>query len=75
MHLHHLEIHHTKLLEDFKVDFLRPDGSFRPWTVFVGENGRCKTTILQAIALAGSSTAPSTFSTAAPCSPVPPTLR
>jgi nitrate/nitrite transporter NarK len=34
------------------VSFVREDGSPRPWTVFVGENGTCKTTLLRTIAIA-----------------------
>ena len=54
MHIERLHIANMKLLDDFSVDFMRSDGDPRPWTVFVGENGKCKTTILQAIALAAS---------------------
>ncbi len=39
-------------MRDLSVSFLRADGSPRPWTVFVGENGTCKTTLLRTIALA-----------------------
>lgn len=53
MYLRSLHIQNMKLLRDFKVSFMRADAP-RPWTVFVGENGYCKTTILRAIALAAS---------------------
>jgi len=53
VHIRSLAIKNCKLMKSFEVDFMR--GSVpRPWTVFVGENGLCKTTILQAIALAAS---------------------
>jgi hypothetical protein len=52
MHLRHLSIQNCKLMHQLEVPFLRADGSPRPWTVFVGENGTCKTTLLRAIAMA-----------------------
>jgi hypothetical protein len=58
MHLRHLLVQHCKLMRRLEVPFLRADGSPRLWTVFVGENGTCKTTLLRAIAL---STAGSAF--------------
>ncbi|HLT37101.1 MAG TPA: hypothetical protein VK034_12475, partial [Enhygromyxa sp.] len=42
-----------KLLRSFDLDFTRA-GSPRMWTVLVGRNGLCKTSILRAIALAAS---------------------
>ena len=53
MYLRELVIRDVKLLRDVTIGFLR-DGQPRPWTVLLGENGFCKTTILQAIALAAS---------------------
>jgi len=41
------------LLRDIKLSFMR-DGQPRLWTVLLGENGLCKTTVLQAIGLAAS---------------------
>lgn len=35
-----------------ELDFRRPDGSYRGWTVLAGRNGSGKTTLLQAIAVA-----------------------
>lgn len=52
MHLRHLLIQNCKLMRRLEVPFVRADGSPRLWTVFVGENGTCKTTILRAIAMA-----------------------
>lgn len=51
MYLHHLHVKNLKLLRDVSLDFTDGDG-FRQWTVLVGRNGRGKTTLLQAIALA-----------------------
>ncbi len=54
MYLSKLHIKNVKLLRDVKIDFTGKDGRPRPFTVFVGENGLCKTSLLQAIALAAS---------------------
>src|SRR5579859_6564120 len=53
MYIRELVIRDVKLLRDVTISFLR-DGQPRMWTVLLGENGFCKTTILQAIALAAS---------------------
>jgi hypothetical protein len=52
MYVRHLRVQNLKLLRDFKLDFVRSDGTTRLWTVIVGENGLCKTSILRALALA-----------------------
>jgi hypothetical protein len=52
MYLRSLTLQNLKLLREVDLSFTRADGEVRPWTVFVGENGVCKTAILQAIALA-----------------------
>lgn len=57
MFLRHLTIKNCKLMRELAVSFVRADGSPRLWTVFVGENGTCKTTLLRAIALATAGTA------------------
>jgi hypothetical protein len=57
MHLRHLLLQNCKLMRRLGVPFVRADGSPRLWTVFVGENGTCKTTLLRAIAIAVSGTA------------------
>jgi hypothetical protein len=54
MYLRSLKLHNLKLLREVEISFTRDDGEVRPWTVLVGENGQCKTAILQAIALAAS---------------------
>jgi hypothetical protein len=53
MYIRELHVENVKLLRDFRLSFLR-DGKPRMWTVLIGENGLCKTTVLQAIALAAS---------------------
>jgi hypothetical protein len=53
MYIRELVVRDVKLLRDVTISFLR-DGQPRLWTVLLGENGFCKTTILQAIALAAS---------------------
>ncbi|HYO59772.1 AAA family ATPase [Archangium sp.] len=53
MFLHELKIANLKLLRDFNLPFLH-EGGPRQWTVLVGENGLCKTSVLRAIALAAS---------------------
>ena len=54
MYVRHLEVRNVKLLRDVKVDFVGADDRPRMWTVFVGENRLCKTTLLQTIAAAAS---------------------
>lgn len=51
MYLRELHIQNLKLLRDLRLSFTR-DGAPRLWTVIVGENGLCKTSILRAIGLA-----------------------
>jgi hypothetical protein len=57
MHLQHLLIQNCKLMRQLEVPFVHADGSPRLWTVFVGENGTCKTTLLRAIAMAAAGSA------------------
>ena len=52
MYLRRLHVRNLKRLRDFELDFTGADGKPRMWTVFIGENGTAKTTLLQAIALA-----------------------
>ncbi len=54
MYLRRLQLANFKLLADQKLCFENPDGTPRMWTVLIGDNGLCKTSILQAIALAAS---------------------
>jgi len=51
MYLESITISNLKLLRNIEIPFLRGTEP-RLWTVLVGENGLCKTSILQAIALA-----------------------
>lgn len=51
MYLRDLTLKNVKLLRDLKLPFIR-NGKPRMWTVLLGENGLCKTTVLQAIAMA-----------------------
>lgn len=53
MYLREIHIDGLKLLRNFELSFLRDDEP-RMWTVLVGRNGLCKTSILRAIALAAS---------------------
>ena len=53
MYLRELRVDGLKLLRNFSLDFTR-DGEPRMWTVLVGRNGLCKTSLLRAIALAAS---------------------
>lgn len=52
MYIETLKIENMKLLKSFDLDFKKPDGTPRMWTVLIGKNGTGKTSILQAIALA-----------------------
>jgi recombinational DNA repair ATPase RecF len=56
MYLRNLHVRHVKLLRDVEIDFTDSSGQPRMWTVFVGENRLCKTTLLQTIAAAASGT-------------------
>jgi hypothetical protein len=51
MYLRQISVQGVKLLRDVTLSCER-DGSPRMWTVLLGENGACKTTLLQSIALA-----------------------
>lgn len=52
MYLSNLELKNIKLLKDGELSFLRMDGKPRMWTVVIGENGMCKTALLQCIGAA-----------------------
>jgi len=51
MYIERLQVRNVRLLAEQELSFLREDGKPRLWTVIVGENGLCKSTILQSIAL------------------------
>ncbi len=52
MFIRTLKIQRLKRLRDFELDFRNPDDTPRMWTVLIGENGTCKSSVLQAIAMA-----------------------
>src|SRR6186997_2451686 len=52
MYVRNLHVRNVKLLRDVEIDFTGANGQPRMWTVFVGENRLCKTTLLQTIAAA-----------------------
>lgn len=52
MYLRTLHVHNIRLLASQELSFSRPGGKPRMWTVLLGDNGTCKTSILQCIALA-----------------------
>lgn len=52
MYIEHLHVRNLRLLAEQEFSFLGADGQPRLWTVIVGENGVCKSTILQAVVLA-----------------------
>lgn len=54
MYLRDLRVRNLKLLRDVHIPFTDANGEPRMWTVLLGKNGLCKTSILQAIALAAS---------------------
>src|SRR5512140_2893317 len=53
MYITRLHVKNVKLMRDLELSFSH-EGKPRMWTVFVAENGACKTTLLQTIALAAS---------------------
>ncbi len=53
MYITRLHLKNVKLMRDLALDFTH-EGKPRMWTALVAENGACKTTLLQAIALAAS---------------------
>jgi len=54
MYLLDINISGLKLLRDFRLSLRDAQGRPRMWTVLIGENGLCKTSILQAIAMTAS---------------------
>src|SRR5215210_6825828 len=51
MYLRSLRIENVRSIEHLELDFVREDGTTRPWTVLLGENGTGKSTVLRAAAL------------------------
>jgi predicted ATP-binding protein involved in virulence len=54
MNLKKITLRNIKLLRDVTIDLTDANGQPRKWTVLLGENGVCKSTVLQCIALAAS---------------------
>jgi predicted ATPase len=54
MYLTSLRLQNIRLLADQAFSFTRPNGEPRLWTVILGDNGLCKSTLLQSVALAAS---------------------
>lgn len=52
MRLKYLHVRNLKLLAEQTFSFVDDNGEPRAWTAFLGDNGLCKTSVLQAIALA-----------------------
>jgi energy-coupling factor transporter ATP-binding protein EcfA2 len=55
MFINQLRLANVRAIEELTLSFER-GGRFQPWTVLLGENGSCKSTLLQAIALAAAGT-------------------
>ena len=54
MYLTSLRVENIKLFADQEFSFVGADGRPRLWTAVIGDNGVCKTTLLQLVALAAS---------------------
>ena len=52
MYVTNLRVESVRLLADQDISFASAPGQPRMWTVFLGDNGACKTTLLQTIAFA-----------------------
>ena len=52
MYVHQIELKNIRGFEDLKFNLARPDGSHAGWTVFTGDNGSGKSSLLKAIAVA-----------------------
>lgn len=51
MYLKSIQLTNIRGFADLKFDLARPDGSFAGWTVFTGDNGSGKSSLLKAIAV------------------------
>jgi hypothetical protein len=49
--LRKLILRNVRAIEHLELSFLREDGSLRPWTILLGENGCGKSTVLRGLAL------------------------
>jgi energy-coupling factor transporter ATP-binding protein EcfA2 len=52
MYINQIELKNIRGFEDLKFSLVRPDGSYAGWTVFTGDNGSGKSSLLKAIAVA-----------------------
>ena len=52
MYVNKIELKNIRGFEDLKFNLARPDGSYAGWTVFTGDNGSGKSSLLKAIAVA-----------------------
>lgn len=52
MYLKTVQLTNIRGFSDLKFDLARPDGSYAGWTVFTGDNGSGKSSLLKAIAVA-----------------------
>lgn len=52
MYLKTIQLTNVRGFTDLKFDLTRPDGSYAGWTVFTGDNGSGKSSLLKAIAVA-----------------------
>ncbi len=52
MYIHQIELKNIRGFEDLNFTLERPDGSYAGWTVFTGDNGSGKSSLLKAIAVA-----------------------
>jgi energy-coupling factor transporter ATP-binding protein EcfA2 len=52
MYIDNIELRDIRGFENLKFNLARPDGSYAGWTVFTGDNGSGKSSLLKAIAVA-----------------------
>lgn len=52
MYINKIELKNIRGFEDLKFNLARPDGSYAGWTVFTGDNGSGKSSLLKAVAVA-----------------------
>ena len=52
MYVSKIELKNIRGFEDLKFNLARPDGSYAGWTVFTGDNGSGKSSLLKAVAVA-----------------------
>lgn len=52
MYVNKIELKNIRGFEDLNFNLARPDGSYAGWTVFTGDNGSGKSSLLKAIAVA-----------------------